>query len=1013
MAKNINALPLILAGPIVRRIEPRQAAVWVALKSPAKVELSVWRGILNHNELDEESGDFIGKTEMDTVQIGERLHLATVNLSLQEPNQLQFGQLYSYNLRFTTAGNTVQDLKDLGLLNNLPGDTNGFTTISYQVDQLPGFVLPADNIENLKILHGSCRNNDAPFEDALSWVDDFIKENKDDPTKRPQQLFLSGDQVYADSVVGTLLNELGQWGQALLNNKETLPTEWKVPTTGKDRWPADFQHFPPFIRDRLIDSESRFTTGDKSNHLISFGEFAAMYLSVWSNVMWETGNLQNFEEVFHTIQALPENYGAIFRRNLNDERSGVEIEITVGNTVKKIKAADLFTDARMQIMLTFLLQTLGKPALKALLTGKGSLQELNDAKQALNNFFSQLPNEDEKAIHQLLLEYFKEFIGAKYREEEIYEKQEANMLTMHQTLPKVRRALANISTYMIFDDHEITDDWNLNPSWRRRVFTSPLGKSIVRNGMTSYALFQDWGNRADKYNRTGDFFDLTDLSLVNEFNLENFTPVLQTAFQNNGKGVTLDPARVTVKVLADKEWLVEDLDGKEEFLVRKYTINEQDVLKVLRNPHAFLLSQVPRLFTETGATLEAAEDTIDFLLGLDIHHEVKQASGGRYQAPANRSPLVKWHFAYQGAKHRVLAIDNRTRRSFVSFAGAPGNLSFDGMSDLIPENPQPAEDEVCFVIAPLPVLGPSALDELVAPMAYKTFDLIGGFKNSESSKIRMIGTNPDAIEAWAFDPVSQEELLKRLAPFQRIVLLSGDVHYASSQKLHYWRKGIAQPACFAQFTSSGMRNIMPSYIRYISQHFGFAQKKIRRDLRAERLGWFQKEPKPLTFPQDVKPSAFLKHHLDNSPVIIPTLGWPAGTTIASGRDPDWSWRVHNIRDERKESDLDKSIRLEPIEGNAPEKTMNALRAVAARHIKQAKKVNYTRQILFKANIGLVTFEKPDGKLHVVHNLYAVPDDAKKGKIQEQKLFALHKAALAAAETDLPPSLHHKNPSTNG
>ena len=45
-----------------------------------------------------------------------------------------------------------------------------------------------------------------------------------------------------------------------------------------------------------------------------------------------------------------------------------------------------------------------------------------------------------------------------------------------------------------------------------------------------------------------------------------------------------------------------------------------------------------------------------------------------------------------------------------------------------------------------------------------------------------------------------------------------------------------QAACFAQLTSSGIRNIMPSYIRNASQHFLIAQKLLRQNLRAERLG---------------------------------------------------------------------------------------------------------------------------------------------------------------------------------
>ena len=48
---------------------------------------------------------------------------------------------------------------------------------------------------------------------------------------------------------------------------------------------------------------------------------------------------------------------------------------------------------------------------------------------------------------------------------------------------------------------------------------------------------------------------------------------------------------------------------------------------------------------------------------------------------------------------------------------------------------------------------------------------------------RMIGTDPDAIEAWAFDPLALEALLKRLSAHKRVVLLSGDVHYSSANEL--------------------------------------------------------------------------------------------------------------------------------------------------------------------------------------------------------------------------------------
>ena len=65
---------------------------------------------------------------------------------------------------------------------------------------------------------------------------------------------------------------------------------------------------------------------------------------------------------------------------------------------------------------------------------------------------------------------------------------------------KVRRALANVATYMIFDDHEVTDDWYLSPIWRDRVLTAPLGRTscatacwptrCARAGATTRSKFQ-------------------------------------------------------------------------------------------------------------------------------------------------------------------------------------------------------------------------------------------------------------------------------------------------------------------------------------------------------------------------------------------------------------------------------------------------------------------------------------------------------------------------------------------
>src|SRR5207248_8985191 len=72
---------------------------------------------------------------------------------------------------------------------------------------------------------------------------------------------------------------------------------------------------------------------------------------------------------------------------------------------------------------------------------------------------------------------------------------------MRRALPYVRRALANISVYMVMDDHEITDDWNMTKSWETRVKRSKTGRRIVANGLAAYWIFQAWGNNPDLFSQ--------------------------------------------------------------------------------------------------------------------------------------------------------------------------------------------------------------------------------------------------------------------------------------------------------------------------------------------------------------------------------------------------------------------------------------------------------------------------------------------------------------------------------
>jgi hypothetical protein len=78
-------------------------------------------------------------------------------------------------------------------------------------------------------------------------------------------------------------------------------------------------------------------------------------------------------------------------------------------------------------------------------------------------------------------------------------KEPAKLDHFTNTLGNVRRLLANIPSYMIFDDHDITDDWNLCAQWTSDVLHWPLGKRIVTNGLMAFWLCQGYGNDPNLY----------------------------------------------------------------------------------------------------------------------------------------------------------------------------------------------------------------------------------------------------------------------------------------------------------------------------------------------------------------------------------------------------------------------------------------------------------------------------------------------------------------------------------
>jgi hypothetical protein len=963
----------LLAGPILRRVETTLVSVWVALSKPAQVRLTVWEGRVATGA----PGPLFSNPApgVHTLRVGAQLHLAQVTLKVPENSvqTLQADRLYSYDLEIAPDGQaTKETLASLHMLEAGEFDGQAQVPLGYEPGLLPSFAPPPSELDNLRIVYGSCRRAAHPDPDAMAWLDDLVADDDayKDARRRPHQLFLGGDQIYADDVsrlhmllVMNLSNVLvGTTGpdtrpleqislgailqrtvaEAAVDPAKPLASYADEPAetthTLGAQLPADRRFFPEGGRLHLTLRAAQLTSSDGDSHLISFGEFAAMYLSVWSPALW------------------------------GDTVPGATLvpDPALGSTPRPLRWKDEPTSQSV----------IGMPAPEfpdrlpkhlypdpADRTPKQLRKEKEELARRAKLKPEELAAEDTKAQAAAAAQAEED----KVKDQRSLREQLRVLNALREGLPKVRRAMANIPTYMVFDDHDVTDDWNLNPIWRDRVMTNPLGVTIVRNALLSYALFQDWGNDPQKYD-TG----------VNH----------------------------------------------RELMVQAQQVF-RDGLEVGPDP--------------------AAASALDHLFGFDLPDSPLPGF-----VPATVPPMT-WHFSVDGPKHRVIVLDNRTRRSFASREGPPGNVSIDAQAVQVPLPPlAPDGREVLIVIAPLQVIGPPLLDELVAPLSYRIFDALSVRKddsslgpNSKSGLRGMVGTNPDAIEAWAFDAITFEALLKRLSTYPRVVLLSGDVHYSASSLMSYWKGTATQPARIAQFTSSGFKNVMPSYIRLVDRSLGFAQQLVRAKLGIERIGWDRPLNDLVLLPQgksDVDLVPVMRARLQDVPVMVPTWGWPndnaAGEDLAEKKSrlnpalpPDWRWRVAPLLDQRAdapaetqpdpEPDAHRPAAMRPLPLNLdlidqqltpPSATapavhaLDAYAAIAARHQRAVDKLNNARQMLFRSNFGRVSFEHRGARLFAIHELYTAFADIDATAPAEPKpaAFMRHEASLGP-DDEAPPT----------
>ncbi len=85
------------------------------------------------------------------------------------------------------------------------------------------------------------------------------------------------------------------------------------------------------------------------------------------------------------------------------------------------------------------------------------------------------------------------------KQAERYRSEENCLQGFRQGLPQAARALAHVPSLMIFDDHDITDDWNLSARWEETAYGHPLSRRIIGNALIAYLLCQAWGNQPERF----------------------------------------------------------------------------------------------------------------------------------------------------------------------------------------------------------------------------------------------------------------------------------------------------------------------------------------------------------------------------------------------------------------------------------------------------------------------------------------------------------------------------------
>ncbi|MFA0424630.1 alkaline phosphatase family protein, partial [Vibrio sp. 10N.222.54.A1] len=381
-----SSLPLLLAGPILRKTTATEVVLWLATSSPLTGRAELHTQEIDDSEAAQDQPFYTSSLEEhDSIQIGTHAWITLIRLQGEFPTNT----LLEYDIH--TESGSLKELAPHLVY-------NGKSRVEFKISTSADY-----------ILHGSCRNPHHPSKDSLVAVDNKMADQT--VAERPDMLMMSGDQIYADHVAGPTLDAIQQVIHLLGLVGESLPTDSQIKQINNSDalYNSEYHlyqrhHYLPHhtasesMIDKLFPNRGVpiFSSTACENHLVTLSEFIAMYLLVWSPTLWQCVNRERLIE-------------------------------------------NNFTQGGRQLTPT-------------------EQQQWRDESVIMDDFIA--------------------------------------------GLPQVQRLFAHIPTYMIFDDHDVTDDWNLTVGWEHAVDQNQFATQVIGNGLAAYWMCQGWGNKPESFDET-------------------------------------------------------------------------------------------------------------------------------------------------------------------------------------------------------------------------------------------------------------------------------------------------------------------------------------------------------------------------------------------------------------------------------------------------------------------------------------------------------------------------------